>query len=172
MIKVEAGTFMMGATPEMEIPDDDEKPVHQVTLTNDYYIGKYEVTQALWQTVMESNPSSFKGNNLPVEQVSWNDCQEFIGKLNSITGRKFRLPTEAEWEYAARGGRKSLKYQYSGGNAISEVAWYTNNSGINTHPVGMKQANELGLYDMTGNVREWWQDYYGQYIGRPQVTPV
>ena len=172
MIKVEAGTFMMGATPEMEIPDDDEKPVHQVTLTNDYYIGKYEVTQALWQTVMESNPSSFKGNNLPVEQVSWNDCQEFIGKLNSITGRKFRLPTEAEWEYAARGGRKSLKYQYSGGNAISEVAWYTNNSGINTHPVGMKQANELGLYDMTGNVWEWCQDYYGQYIGRPQVNPL
>lgn len=171
MIKVEAGTFMMGATPEMEIPDDDEKPVHQVTLTNDYYIGKYEVTQALWQTVMESNPSSFKGNNLPVEQVSWNDCQEFIGKLNSITGRKFRLPTEAEWEYAARGGKKSRGYQYSGSSNISDVAWYNGNSGSKTHLVGTKQANELGLYDMCGNVLEWCQNWYGSYVSSSQTNP-
>ena len=171
MIKVEAGTFMMGATPEMEFPDDDEKPVHQVTLTNDYYIGKYEVTQALWQTVMESNPSSFKGNNLPVEQVSWNDCQEFIGKLNSITGRKFRLPTEAEWEYAARGGKKSRGYQYSGSSNISDVAWYNGNSGSKTHLVGTKQANELGLYDMCGNVLEWCQNWYGSYVSSSQTNP-
>lgn len=171
MIKVEAGTFMMGATPEMEIPYDDEKPVHQVTLTNDYYIGKYEVTQALWQTVMESNPSSFKGNNLPVEQVSWNDCQEFIGKLNSITGRKFRLPTEAEWEYAARGGKKSRGYQYSGSSNISDVAWYNGNSGSKTHLVGTKQANELGLYDMCGNVLEWCQNWYGSYVSSSQTNP-
>jgi formylglycine-generating enzyme required for sulfatase activity len=171
MVKVEGGTFMMGATPEMEIPDDDEKPVHQVTLTNDYYIGKYEVTQALWQTVMESNPSSFKGNNLPVEQVSWNDCQEFIGKLNSITGRKFRLPTEAEWEYAARGGKKSRGYQYSGSSKISDVAWYNGNSGSKTHLVGTKQANELGLYDMCGNVLEWCQNWYGSYVSSSQTNP-
>ena len=112
MVKVEAGAFMMGATSEMKNPDSDEKPVHQVILSNDYYMGKYEVTQALWQTVMGSNPSYFKGDNLPVEQVSWNDCQEFISKLNGITGRKFRLPTEAEWEYAARGGKQSNGYRW------------------------------------------------------------
>ncbi|WP_418869123.1 SUMF1/EgtB/PvdO family nonheme iron enzyme, partial [Segatella hominis] len=129
MVKVEAGTFMMGATSEMQDPYRWEKPVHQVTLTNDYYMGKYEVTQALWEAVMGSNPSYFKGDNLPVETVSWNDCQEFISKLNSLTGRKFRLSTEAEWEYAARGGKKSRSYQYSGSSNISDVAWYDGNSG-------------------------------------------
>ena len=171
MVKVEAGSFMMGATSEMQDPFDDEKPVHQVTLTNDYYMGKYEVTQALWQSVMGSNPSYFKGDDLPVEQVSWNDCQEFISKLNSMTDRKFRLPTEAEWEYAARGGKKSRGYQYSGSSNISDVAWYTDNSGSKTHPVGTKQANELGLYDMTGNVLEWCQDWYGSYVGSSQTNP-
>ena len=171
MVKVEAGTFMMGATSEMKKPYTDEKPVHQVTLTNDYYMGKYEVTQALWQAVMGSNPSKFKSRNLPVEQVSWDDCQEFINKLNSITGRRFRLPTEAEWEYAARGGKKSKGYQYSGSSKMSEVAWYTANSGSKTHPVGKKQANELGLYDMTGNVLEWCQDWYGSYISSSQTNP-
>ena len=171
MVKVEAGTFMMGATSEMQNPWDDEKPVHQVTLTNDYYMGKYEVTQALWQAVMGSKPSKFKGDDLPVEQVSWNDCQEFISKLNSMTDRKFRLPTEAECEYAARGGKKSRGYQYSGSSNISDVAWYTDNSGSKTHPVGTKQANELGLYDMTGNVWEWCQDWYGSYVGSSQTNP-
>lgn len=175
MVKVEAGTFMMGATSEMkdsyDDPDSDEKPVHQVTLTNDYYMGKYEVTQALWEAVMGSNPSYFKGDNLPVEEVSWNDCQEFISKLNSLTGRKFRLPTEAEWEYAARGGKKSRSYQYSGSSNISDVAWYDGNSGDKTHPVGTKQANELGIYDMTGNVLEWCQDWYGSYYSSSQTNP-
>ena len=171
MVKVEAGTFMMGATSEMENPYSWEKPVHQVTLTNDYYIGKYEVTQALWQSVMGSNPSEFKGDNLPVEQVSWNDGQEFISKLNRMTGRKFRLPTEAEWEYAARGGKMSRGYQYSGSSNISDVAWYDGNSGSKTHPVGTKQANELGIYDMTGNVWEWCQDRYGSYVSSSQKNP-
>ena len=171
MVKVEAGTFMMGATSEMKDPYDWEKPVHQVTLTNDYYMGKYEVTQALWQAVMGNNPSHFKGENLPVETVNWNECQEFISKLNSMTGRKFRLPTEAEWEYAARGGKKSRGYQYSGSNSISDVAWYDGNSGSKTHPVGTKQANELGIYDMSGNVYEWCSDRYGPYSSSSQTNP-
>ena len=171
MVRVEAGTFTMGATPEMENPEDDEKPAHQVTLTNDYYIGKYEVTQALWKAVMGNNPSRFNGDNLPVERVSWNDCQEFISKLNSITGKKFRLPTEAEWEYAARGGNKSIGYQYSGSSNLSDVAWYKDNSSNKTHAVGSKQANELSIYDMTGNVCEWCQDWYGKYSGLSQTDP-
>ena len=171
MVRVEAGTFTMGATPEMEKYFDWERPTHQVTLTNDYYIGKYEVTQALWQAVMGSNPSIFKGDNLPVEQVSWDDCQEFISKLNRITDKKFRLPTEAEWEYAARGGNKSIGYQYSGSNNISDVAWYKDNSGSKTHAVGIKQSNELGIYDMTGNVWEWCQDWYRRYDSSSQVNP-
>ena len=171
MVRVEAGTFTMGATPEMEIYFDWERPTHQVTLTNDYYIGKYEVTQTLWQAVMNSNPSNIKGDNLPVEQVSWNDCHEFISKLNSITGKKFRLPTEAEWEYAARGGKKSRGYQYSGSNNLSDVAWYKDNSGSKTHAVGIKQSNELGIYDMTGNVWEWCQDWYRRYDSSSQINP-
>lgn len=171
MVKVEAGTFMMGATSEMKDPDDEEKPVHQVTLTNDYYMSKYEVTQALWEAVMGSNPSKYKGDNLPEKMVSWNDCQEFISKLNSLTGRKFRLPTEAEWEYAARGGKKSRSYQYSGSSNISDVAWYDGNSGSKTHPVGTKQANELGIYDMSGNVEEWCSDWYGSYSSSSQTNP-
>ena len=171
MVKVEAGIFMMGATSEMLNSCVDEEPVHQVTLTNDYYMGKYEVTQALWQAVMGSNPSNFKGDDLPVENVSWNDSKEFISKLNSMTDRKFRLPTEAEWEYAARGGRKSRGYQYSGSSNISDVAWYKDNSESTTHPVGTKQANELGIYDMTGNVWEWCQDRYGSYVSSFQTNP-
>ncbi len=171
MVRVEAGTFVMGATPEMKDPYDLEKPTHQVTLTNDYYIGKYEVTQALWQAVMDNNPSYFKGDNLPVEQVSWKDCQKFISKLNRITSKKFRLPTEAEWEYTARGGKKSQGYQYSGSNNISDVAWYGDNSDNKTHSVGSKRANELGIYDMNGNVGEWCQDRYGKYRSSSQVNP-
>ena len=171
MVRVEAGTFTMGATPEMENPYEREKPTHQVTLTNDYYIGKYEVTQALWQAVMGNNPSYFKGESLPVENVSWDDCQEFISKLNSITCKTFRLPTEAEWEYAARGGKKSRGYQYSGSNNLSDVAWYEDNCGKKTHAVGTKEPNELGIYDMSGNVWEWCQDWFGEYSSSSQTNP-
>ena len=174
MVRVEAGTFTMGATREMQnpwVPFDDEEPTHQVTLTNDYYIGKYEVTQALWKAVMGNNPSGFKGDNLPVESVSWKDCQKFISKLNSITGKVFRLPTEAEWEYAARGGKKSRGYQYSGSNNLSDVAWCRGNSGDMTHAVGTKQPNELGIYDMTGNVWEMCQDRKSSYSSSSQVNP-
>ena len=161
MIAVEGGTFQMGATSEQgSDASDGEKPVHSVTLS-DYYIGETEVTQELWQAVMGSNPSRFSGNpQRPVEQVSWNDCQEFIKKLNQLTGKNFRLPTEAEWEYAARGGNKSKGYKYSGSNTIRNVAWYTDNSSSQTHDVKTKQANELGIYDMSGNVWEWCQDWY------------
>lgn len=172
MVKVEGGTFMMGATPEMKNSWTEERPIHQVTLTNDYYIGKYEVTQSLWCALMDNNPSYFKGDNLPVEQVSWDDCQKFINKLNDITGRKFRLPTVAEWEYAARGGKKSRGYQYSGSNKISDVAWYSSNSEHKTQPVGLKLANELGLYDMSGNVDEWCFDRFGFYSALSQTNPL
>ena len=170
MIKVEDGTFTMGATSEMTEPWDDEKPTHKVTLSS-YYIGETEVTQALWKAVMGSNPSFFKGDDLPVEEVSWDDCQDFILKLNSITKRSFRLPTEAEWEFAARGGNKSKHTQYSGSGNIGEVAWYDGNSGSKTHPVKTKKANELGIYDMSGNVWEWCQDWYGSYSNCAQDNP-
>lgn len=171
MVYVAGGTFTMGGTSEQSSDAyDDEKPTHSVTLSS-YYICKYEVTQALWRAVMGSNPSNFKGNNLPVENVSWNDCQTFINRLNSYTGRNFRLPTEAEWEFAARGGNYSRHYKYSGSNYISDVAWYDGNSGNRTHPIGTKQANELGLYDMSGNVYEWCSDWYGSYSSYSQNDP-
>ena len=171
MMMVKAGIFTMGATSEMKDPYPGEKPTHQVTLTNDYYIGKTEVTQALWKAVMGNNPSYFKGDNLPVECVSWDDCQEFISKLNSLTGQNFRLPTEAEWEFAARGGNNSNHYQYSGSNELGDVAWYDGNSGDNTHAVATKQPNELGLYDMSGNVLEWCSDWDGDYSSSSQTNP-
>ena len=172
MIAVEGGTFQMGATSEQGNDAlDSEKPVHSVTLS-DYYIGETEVTQELWTAVMGSNPSYFSGYpQRPVEKVSWNDCQEFITKLNQLTGKNFRLPTEAEWEYAARGGNKSKGYKYSGSNTIGDVAWYTDNSGSETHDVKTKQANELGIYDMSGNVWEWCQDWYGDYSSSSQTNP-
>lgn len=171
MMLVQAGTFMMGATSEQEDPWGDEKPIHQVTLTNNYYIGQTEVTQALWQAVMGYNPSFFNGDNLPVECVSWNDCQDFLRKLNSLTGKCFRLPTEAEWEFAARGGLKSRGTQYSGSSSLDDCGWYDGNSDSKTHPVAMKQANELGLYDMSGNVWEWCQDWWGSYVRSSQTNP-
>lgn len=171
MVEVGGGTFTMGATSEQGSDAwDEETPAHQVTLS-DYYIGQTEVTQALWEAVMGSNPSDHRGDNLPVEQVSWDDCQVFIQELNQLTGKQFRLPTEAEWEYAARGGRKSRGYKYAGGNNIDSVAWCDGNSGNETHPVATKQANELGIYDMSGNVLEWCSDWCGDYTSSSQSDP-
>ena len=173
MIAVEGGTFTMGATEEQGSDVyDDEKPTHQVTLSS-YYIGKTEVTQELWQAVMGSNPSNFSGTNLPVERVSWNDCHTFVTKLNALTGKNFRLPTEAEWEYAARGGNKRKGYKYSGSNTIDDVAWYDSNSSSKTHPVATKAPNELGIYDMSGNVYEWCSDWYSSsyYSSSSQTNP-
>ena len=171
MVKIKGGTFRMGATSEQSNYDNDEKPVHSVTLS-DYYMGETEVTQELWEAVMGSNPSRFMGDNQrPVERVSWDDCQEFIKKLNQLTGKEFRLPTEAEWEYAARGGKYSRGYRYSGSNNSDEVAWYDSNSGSKTHPVKTKKDNELGLYDMSGNVWEWCNDWWGCYQSNSQTNP-
>ncbi len=136
-----------------------------------YYIGQTEVTQALWKAVMNDNPSLLKGDKLPVENVSWDDCQTFITKLNQLTGENFRLPTEAEWEYAARGGKNNKGYKYAGSNNIGNVAWYASNSGAKTHEVATKQPNELGIYDMSGNVYEWCQDWYGDYSSSSQTNP-
>lgn len=186
MIKVDGGEFDMGGTDEQgrqeyidsrikkiqngdtnvkgTVEDQaklftDELPVHEVILS-DYYIGETEVTQALWEAVMGSNPSVHIGKNKPVDMVSWNDCQEFISRLNEKTKMTFRLPTEAEWEYAARGGNKSKKYRHSGGNVLDSVGWYVANSDRTTHDVATKQPNELGIYDMNGNVWEWCSDWF------------
>ena len=169
---VEGGTFQMGATSEQgSDANDNEKPVHSVTLSG-YWIGETEVTQELWQAVMGSNPSYFSGTNLPVEKVSWNDIvNDFLPKLNNLTGKQFRLPTEAEWEYAARGGKASQGYKYAGSNTIGDVAWYTDNSSSKTHAVKTKLPNELGLYDMSGNVYEWCSDWYGNYSSGSQTNP-
>ena len=167
MIAVKGGTFQMGSDDGYEW----EKPVHQVTLS-DYYIGETEVTQELWTAVMGSNPSNFTGNmQRPVEKVTWNDCQTFISKLNQLTGETFRLPTEAQWEYAARGGNQAQGRLYSGSNTIDDVAWYTSNSSSTTHPVKTKAPNELGIYDMTGNVWEWCSDWNGAYSSAAQTNP-
>lgn len=171
MIKVEGGTFTMGATSEQGSDAyDDERPTHQVTLST-YYIGRTEVTQALWEAVMGSNPSGFKGKKLPVSSVSYNDCKQFIEKLNVMTGQDFRLPTEAEWEFAARGGNQSHGYKYSGSNYLDDVAWFDENSGSETNTVATKRPNELGIYDMSGNVLEWCSDSYAKYTSSPQTNP-
>jgi len=162
MIIVKGGTFPMGCTDQDCFSDRREEPVHNVTL-NHFKISKYPITQKQWKAIMGTNPSHFKGDNLPVEQITWNDAQEFISTLNTLTGKNYRLPTEAEWEYAARGGHKGKGYKYSGSNDVDDVAWYLNNADQTTHPVGTKASNELGIYDMSGNVLEWCDDWYDSY---------
>ena len=168
LLKVPGGTYTMGDTFDDGYPG--EIPTHQVTV-GDFYIGKYEVTQGEWQAVMGSNPSSFSacGAGCPVENVSWDDIQTFITTLNLQSGKNYRLPTEAEWEYAARSG--GLSEKYSGGSDVDAVAWYSVNSDSTTHPAGQKQANGLGLYDMSGNVWEWVNDWYGAYDSAAQTNP-
>ena len=170
MIRVERGRFQMGASEKDTDAYRYENPQHWVNLS-DYYMGETVVTQALWKAVMGTNPSAFKGDNNPVEKVNWNDCQEFIKKLNVKTGQTFRLPTEAEWEYAARGGNKSKGYKYAGSSHAEDVAWCSDNSGEKTHPVKTKKPNELGLFDMSGNVWEWCQDWYEDYSNLEQTNP-
>ena len=167
MIFVEGGTFQMGSSSG----ESDEKPVHSVTLSA-FNIGKYEVTQAQWKAVMGNNPSDFAGcDDCPVENVSWNDAEDFIQELNAQTGMNYRLPTEAEWEYAAKRGKRSKGYTYSGSNDLNSVAWTIDNSGRKSHAVGGKQANELGVYDMAGNVWEWCSDWYGEYNSYSETNP-
>ncbi len=171
MVFVQGGTFQMGSDDENA--SDDEKPAHTVTVDS-FYIGKYPVTQKQWRDVMGNNPSYFEDcDDCPIEHVSWNDVQDFLKKLNGMTGKNYRLPTEAEWEFAARGGTKSNNYLYSGSNDLDEVAWYCNNSDRKTHPVGQKKPNELGIYDMSGNVYEWCNDWYDYlyYKTSPVLNP-
>lgn len=171
MVLVEGGTFTMGAAAnQQKEAESDEKACHEVTLDS-FYICKYEVTQDLWAYVMGKNPSHFKNARRPVENITWNDCQQFIEKLNALTGETYRLPTEAEWEYAARGGNHSKGYKYAGSNSIDDVAWCSVNSGNSTHIVGEKKPNELGLYDMSGNVYEWCQDWKAPYSHKHEVNP-
>lgn len=169
LVFVKGGTFKMG-----DLSGDgsrEETPVHQVTV-NDFYMGKFEVTQSQWESIMGSNPSHFNGcPNCPVERVSWIDVQEFLVKLNELTGKSYRLPTEAEWEYAAKGGSKSRGFLYSGKNNVNFVAWYSGNSGNKTNPVGQKEPNELGIYDMSGNVWEWVNDWFDYYTETPKDNP-
>ncbi len=186
MVLIKGSTFQMGS-PKNEPDRFNDEEQHAVTLS-DFEIGKYLVTQKLWINIMGSNPSNFKGDDLPVEQVSWDDCQEFLKKLNQKTGKKYRLPTEAEWEFAARGGTFSKNFRYAGSNNLNEVGWYWENSGdkilsgeweleivtqnnCRTHPVGRKKANELGLFDMSGNVYEWCADWYDNYPSNTQTNP-
>lgn len=164
-VLVKAGTFIMGAADNESGQQNDEFPRRQITITKDFYIGKSMITQAQYMAVMGNNPSYFKGDNLPVESVSWYDAVAFCKKLGG------RLPTEAEWEFAARGGNKSKGYKYSGSNDLNEAAWYRNNSGETTHPVGTKIPNEIGIYGMSGNVWEWCNDWYDFYPSGPATDP-
>jgi formylglycine-generating enzyme required for sulfatase activity len=184
MIFVQGGTFIMGCTSEQGSDcDADESPKHQVKI-DDFHIGKYEVTQSQWEAVMGTSvrqqrdkadtswPIAGEGKDYPMYYVSWNEVQEFIGRLNKATGKNYRLPTESEWEYAARGGAKSKGYKYSGSNMIEDVAWNDSNSGSQTQEVGLKRPNELGIYDMSGNVWEWCYDWYADYGSSYQTNPV
>lgn len=181
---VEAGTFTMGASADAKDAEANERPAHKVTLTHDYYIGKTEVTWALWKAVMgsyphdaegqgEENPGAKHPDRFPVDNVSLEQCILFANTLSSFFGEcdDFHVPTEAEWEFAARGGNKSKGFVYSGSNNIADVAWYDENAGSGTHAVGTKKPNELGLYDMTGNVCEWCTDIMGAYSSKAQTDP-
>ena len=171
MVKVEGGTYTMGATPEQGTEAQmNEKPAHEVTV-GDFWIGQTEVTQELWQAVTDYNPSYTRWPQCPVDKVSWQECKSFVESLEELTGLKFRLPTEAEWEYAARGGKLSKGYKYAGSDNLEEVAWYVANADEKSHPVASKKPNELGLYDMSGNVYEWCEDKYLMYDGtEPQYS--
>lgn len=169
--KVEAGSFTMGCSGQSWECELSSQPAHPVTISKDYYIGEFEVTQGLFEAVMGTNPSQWKYHDRPVENVNWNDAQEFCRKLSQLSNRTFSLPTEAEWEYAARGGRRSAGTRYSGSSNPGDVAWYKANSNQRTNPVGRKKPNELGIYDMNGNVSEWCQDYYEVYGAESQVDP-
>ena len=172
MVYVYGGTFTMGGTSEQgDDCDSNELPIHQVTL-NGFYVGKTEVTRALWKAVLGNNQVYNENDTKPVDFVSWNDCLLFIEKLNQLTGKSFRLPTEAEWEYAARGGNRKSDCKFSGSNYLDEVAWYASNSDGKTHPVNEKRSNEIGLYDMSGNLCEWCADWYGCYSASPQTNPL
>jgi formylglycine-generating enzyme required for sulfatase activity len=179
LVYVRGGTFTMGngTTPKgVKLTYEASRPEHQVTV-GDYFIGRYEVTQAQWRAVMDTVPSHFTGDSLPVEQVSWDDAQQFCAMLSQRAGMRFRLPTEAEWEYAARGGSLSKRCVFAGSNDRDECAWYCVNSGGQTHRVGLLKPNELGLYDMSGNVAEWCGDWMASYDdmigsdGEPLVNP-
>jgi len=178
MISIKGDTFLMGTPATQTGSGTNERPQHFVTVS-DYKIGQTEVTQELWVAVMGSNPSAFPGDpQRPVDNVSWEMCQEFIDSLNRLTGMNFRFPTEAEWEFAAKGGNQSKGYIFAGSNTPAPVAWYSTNSGSKTQPVAQKEANELGLYDMSGNVEEWCQDWYKEYqwyvdnYTQPIIDPV
>ena len=165
MLLVEGGSFQMGGTDEEAI--DREKPIHEVEVPT-FYLGKYPVTQGLWEAIMGNNPSGYKGPRHPVENVSWEDVQKFLQRLNKETKQSYRLPTEAEWEFAARGGIHTEEYLYAGSDKLSEVGWYDDNAGNGTKVVGQLLENELGLFDMSGNVYEWCEDdYHDNYEGAP-----
>lgn len=172
MVLVKPGMFEMGATPEQNSREEDENPVHWVKISKPFYIGETEVTQALWEAVMGSNPSSFPNPQNPVETVSWSDAQRFINRLNGLTGKTFSLPTEAQWEYAARGGHKSQMHKFSGSNSPSEIGWSNSNSMRRPHEVKALKPNEIGIYDMSGNVWELCQDFKHNYSENTQVDPM